>query len=223
MPRLRKPTGCRTIPFPSQWEKADELRFRWVSCQLDALENCLHYRAVQKALRSLPTTLNRTYSRMLAELPESKLHDCKRLLQFLAYSERPLRIDEAVDVLAVDSSQKTRFDIRNRMPNPMEISKFCASLVITVEEDHYDEQWDELYDEQYDEQYAGGHRQKQSITVLQLAHFSVKEYIQSNEVEPTFAEDLGESTARTNKTKTKQTKQKTQNTNQHKKTQSSRD
>ncbi len=55
-----------------------------------------------------------TYSRILARLPESDLRDVKRLLQFLVFSEQPLQIGEAVDALAVDSTRKPRFDIKNR-------------------------------------------------------------------------------------------------------------
>ncbi|KAH6839397.1 hypothetical protein B0I37DRAFT_357994 [Chaetomium sp. MPI-CAGE-AT-0009] len=163
-------------------EKANGM-FRWVSCQLDALEGCYTPPAVRQALCSLPMTLNETYSRILARLPKSNLPGAKRLLQFLAYSERPLRVAEAVDVFAVDTSQKPRFDTKNRMPNPMEISKFCTGLVTIVEDN-------------YREKDAGEHRQNQSTIMLQLAHFSVKEYIRSNEVETTFAEDLQETAAR---------------------------
>ena len=38
----------------------------------------------------MPPTLNETYSQILTRLPKSSLHRTKRLLQFLAYSDRPL-------------------------------------------------------------------------------------------------------------------------------------
>ncbi|KAK4059302.1 hypothetical protein Trihar35433_11055 [Trichoderma harzianum] len=76
--------------------------FRWVTCQLDALENCLDYATLQKALNSLPTTLDETYARILTNLRREHEHHARRLLQFLAFSERPLTIEEAVDALAVD-------------------------------------------------------------------------------------------------------------------------
>ncbi len=103
-------------------------RFRWVFCQLETLEHCLDYPAVQKALNTLPDTLDETYRRILADLPKSYLDKATRLLQFLAYSERPLRIDEAVDMLAVDSTERPRFKIENRMPRPEEIIRYCGSL-----------------------------------------------------------------------------------------------
>jgi len=110
----------------------------------------------------MPPTLNETYSqiRILTRLPKSSLRRTKRLLQFLAYSDWPLWIAEAIDVLAVDSSLKS--DIKNRMPNPVDITKQCGSLIVAVEgEKHHD--------------------RKECTTTLQLAHFSVREYLLSNE------------------------------------------
>src|SRR5690242_4625253 len=96
-------------------------RFRWVFCQLETLELRLDYPAVREALDSLPDTLYKTYSQILDNLPRDNLAKATRLLQFLAFSERPLRIDEAVDILAVDCTQKPRFKTENRMPKPEEI------------------------------------------------------------------------------------------------------
>jgi hypothetical protein len=45
-------------------------RFRWAACQLDALENCLDYRTLQRAVVSLPKTLDETYARVLRGIPE---------------------------------------------------------------------------------------------------------------------------------------------------------
>lgn len=70
-------------------------RFRWVSCQLNVLERCLNLDTLQRALQSLPKDLNETYTRILKNLPSEHAHDTMRLLQFLTYSERPLRMSEA--------------------------------------------------------------------------------------------------------------------------------
>jgi len=158
-------------------ERLTDSRFRWVSCQLDVLASCIDPKSVREALSSLPPTLNETYSRILTGLPKSNLRGAKRLLQFLTYSERPLWINEAVDVLAVDSSQTPKFDVRNRMPNPVEITKLCGNLVVAVEgEKHRD--------------------CEECTTVLQLAHFSVKEYLLSNEAWSQLEGELQEPIAR---------------------------
>ncbi|KAH6952507.1 hypothetical protein BKA56DRAFT_681973 [Ilyonectria sp. MPI-CAGE-AT-0026] len=153
-------------------EKASGM-FRWVSCQLDALARCLDPPAVRKALASLPKTLDETYARILANLPDDYSPHTERLLQFLAYSERPIRLEEAVDALVVDLTKKPRFNKEDLMPDPHEISRYCSSLVVIVNRKVFnDYTW-----------------RQEDITEVQLAHFSVKEYLTSGRLEQTIHED----------------------------------
>ncbi|KND89507.1 Ankyrin repeat domain-containing protein 50 [Tolypocladium ophioglossoides CBS 100239] len=154
-------------------EKANGM-FRWATCQLNVLENCLDYPTLRKELTSLPRTLDETYARILANIPLQHEHNARRLLQFLTFSERPLSIAEAVDAIAVDTESRPRFDLKNRMPAPEEISRYCSSLVVVSR----------------DERGSG------TITELQLAHFSVKEYLMSDRLPSGFAKYLEETTAR---------------------------
>ncbi|PWI64608.1 hypothetical protein PCL_09502 [Purpureocillium lilacinum] len=156
-------------------EKADGM-FRWVTCQLDALENCLDPLTLRAALRSLPRTLDETYARILSNLPQEHRHRTVLILQFLAYSERPLTVEEAVDAIALDTNSKPRFDRQNRMPVPQEISRYCSSLV-AVSNPKSD---------------TSGETKAQ----LQLAHFSVKEYLLSDRLEAAVAEPFTEFNAR---------------------------
>ncbi|KAM3546273.1 hypothetical protein ARSEF1564_000761 [Beauveria bassiana] len=103
--------------------------FRWVYCQFETIEKCLSLDELRRALASLPPTLDETYARILKRLyPEHKSRAI-RLLQLLVYSERPLRLDEAVDAVAVEPASEARFDPANRMPVPQEIVQYCAGLV----------------------------------------------------------------------------------------------
>ncbi|KAM3495330.1 hypothetical protein MY3957_001353 [Beauveria namnaoensis] len=103
--------------------------FRWVYCQFETIEKCLSLDELRRALASLPPTLDETYARILKRLyPEHKPRAI-RLLQLLVYSERPLRLDEAVDAVAVEPASEARFDPANRMPMPQEIVQYCAGLV----------------------------------------------------------------------------------------------
>jgi len=144
-------------------------RFRWAACQLDALENCLDYRTLQNALASLPKTLDETYARILRGIPDEHKQNATRILQFLTYSERPLRIEEAVDALVVDTRGDQHFNPQYRMPDPREISCYCSSLVVVVS----------AKDHSYDED--------DKPVELQLAHFSVKEYLTSNRLDTDIA------------------------------------
>ncbi|KAH8797815.1 Pfs, NACHT and ankyrin domain protein [Xylogone sp. PMI_703] len=159
-------------------KKADGM-FRWAACQLDSLEKCLHLGALEKALASLPKTLDETYSRILANISQETEYkeDAIRILQFLTFSERPLTIEEAVDAIAVNPSGDPQFDPSHRMPIPREIMKICSSLVFLATR----------------ELNPGG---RKAMIELQLAHFSVKEYLMSRRVQETFQESMTEISAR---------------------------
>ncbi|PGG97105.1 hypothetical protein GX51_07506, partial [Blastomyces parvus] len=141
--------------------------FRWAACQLDVLQKCLDLQMLREALKSLPKTLYETYARILAGIDEQYQKRAIKILQFLAYSKRPLTIQEAVDVVAVNPSRKPPFDPDTRMPEPRDILKLCPSLVCLVER-----------------QTKG----KIILPELQLAHFSVQQYLKSEKIETTFPE-----------------------------------
>ncbi|KAL7944309.1 pfs domain-containing protein [Trichoderma barbatum] len=127
------------------------------------------------SLNSLSMTLDETYARILTNLPREHEHHTRRLLQFLAFSERPLTIKEAVDAIAVDIAASPRFDQKNRMPVPTEIASYCSSLALLTTND----------------QETG-----EAALELQLAHMSVKDYLLSDRVQQSFARDFEEATAR---------------------------
>ncbi|KAK2798302.1 hypothetical protein FQN50_008858 [Emmonsiellopsis sp. PD_5] len=145
--------------------------FRWAACQLDILQNCLDRRKLDKALESLPATLEETYARILANINEDYREEAIRILQFLTYSERPLTLEEAIDVLAVYPDEEPTFDSSARMPNPLEIQIVCSSLVSLVTR----------------ETYYG-----KIITELQLAHFSVQQYLKSERIGRSFPNEDAE-------------------------------
>lgn len=116
---------------------------------------------MRRVLASLPKTLDETYARILTNIPKTYERYTRRILQFLLFSERPLTINEFVDAVAVDTKNGL-FDPKNRMPNPREIPKCCSSLVVVVITDDSQE-------------------------LIQLAHFSVKEYLVSNLVKENIA------------------------------------
>jgi hypothetical protein len=153
-------------------------RFRWAACQLDALENCLEYRTLQNALASLPKTLDETYSRILHSIPSEYKQNATRILQFLTYSKRPLSIKEAVDAIAVNTEGDQYFNPRHRMPDPQEITCFCSSLVVLASTTH------DSYEENKEDM------------KLQLAHFSVKEYLTSERLDKDVAHNFQEVAAK---------------------------
>ena len=153
-------------------------RFRWAACQLDALEECLDRRSLRKALASLPKTLDETYRRIISGIPDPRKQYAIRILQFLTYSERPLRIEEAVDVIAVETEEEPYFDIKDRLPDPQEISCYCSSLVVVVPAKEH------------------SHNKDDKPMELQLAHFSVKEYLTSGRLDKDIAQNFQEIAAK---------------------------
>ncbi|CAH0025660.1 unnamed protein product, partial [Clonostachys rhizophaga] len=150
--------------------------FRWVSCQFDTLEQCLDPPSVRRELQNLPKTLDATYAQILRRIHPHQLSMAKRLLQFLTYSERPLKLEEAVDLIVVDPSSQPAFTPENRMPIPEEIIQYCSSLVVLAQKSVQSYQFNTDTVEQ--------------VTEIQLAHFSVKEYLLSDRLEPNVAKEL---------------------------------
>ena len=133
------------------------IRFRWVSCQLDALRRCLAP-SVRRVLEELPETLDETYERILQEIPKSNRSHTHRLLQCLAVAIRPLFVEELAEVLAVDFSKaggipKLDEDLRWEDEEQAVLSA-CSSLVTVVT--------------------------VQGSRVVQFSHFSVKEFLTSD-------------------------------------------
>lgn len=153
-------------------------RFRWAACQVDALGNCLDYRTLQQALVSLPRTLDETYSRILHSIPPEHKKIATLILQLAVFSEHPLEVKEVVDAIAVDTEREPFFSPEYRMPEPQELTRYCSSLVTVVSTS-----------EQRNEN-------NHSLGKVQLAHFSVKEYLTSRRLDSDIAPNFQECTAR---------------------------
>ncbi|KAI0889747.1 uncharacterized protein GGS22DRAFT_194104 [Annulohypoxylon maeteangense] len=145
--------------------KADGM-FRWVVCQLDTLKHCHHQKAVQETLNSLPKTLDETYARILENVPEQQRPYTTRILQFLAYSDRPLTIRELAEAAVVEMERRDPFDPACRLWNAQEIIKYCSNLVVIAA-------------------WTGTEIQLH----LRLAHSSVKEYLTSTNLAGNLGND----------------------------------
>ncbi|KAF4534640.1 uncharacterized protein LTHEOB_12918 [Lasiodiplodia theobromae] len=171
--RVRQHTGL------SRWQKKPDVQklievtlsnkadgmFRWVALQLDSLEQCVNNEELEDALEHLPDNLYETYDRILDNIPLRRKKNAIRLLQFLVYSERPLTLKEAVDAITVKLDGSPRFDIKRRMPDHQEIAVYCSGLVTVISS------------------------QDKAVTEIQLAHFSVKEYLVSDQLMKSACEE----------------------------------
>ncbi|RDA96188.1 hypothetical protein CP533_1689 [Ophiocordyceps camponoti-saundersi (nom. inval.)] len=147
-------------------EKADGM-FRWAACQLDLLEDCLTYDELKTTMETLPSSMNETYARILDRIPEIRRDKAIRLLQLLLYAEEPLTVSEVIDAIAVRLEDGGEFNVKSRLPDPNDIFKFCPSLCTIAP-------------------WPGHEMLGDEYMFIQLAHFSVKEYLLSTALEGPF-------------------------------------
>ncbi|KAF4553944.1 Ankyrin repeat-containing protein 27 [Elsinoe fawcettii] len=160
--------------------------FRWVTCQLDMIANCKDPTQLRATLNHLPTDLAETYHRMMSRIGLQDRKSAIRLLQFLLFSARPIRLDEAVDLLIVRTGDDAGFDSKDRLPRAEEITSFCPGLIvitpIIVEPDEY-------------VSYLDRKQKDEKELVVQLAHSSVQEYLRSEHVVEPFKRKLDSDTS----------------------------
>ncbi|EPS45382.1 hypothetical protein H072_573 [Dactylellina haptotyla CBS 200.50] len=174
-------------------KKADVM-FQWAALQLQSLQGCIDLHSLRYTLKSLPNDLNGTYERIMNNIPMEKRPNAIRILQFLAYSERPLSVKEAVDALAVQIDENDHFEFNPefRMPDYHDILSLCPGLLVYVFPRAQSRRPLEvdLIVEMNEE------------TQIQLLHFSVREYILSTnlsgiKLEKDFKESFQEINAKT--------------------------
>ncbi|KAF7950301.1 hypothetical protein EAE96_007589 [Botrytis aclada] len=132
-------------------EGADGM-FRWVACQMDYLCECSTDRDCREALRKLPPDLPKSYERILDRVNKSNKENqnlVRHTLLWVVYAKRPLTITQLLQALAVRPGDET-FEKRN-MTTLNKLLHWCSSLI----------------------------RQKSQSEELELAHFTVKEYLLS--------------------------------------------
>ena len=134
-------------------------RFRWVFCQLDALQHSFPPN-IRQYLNELPDSLDDTYDRILKGINKAQRDNAHRLLQCLTVAVRPLLVEELAELLAFDFQVSTKGGIPTlngdwRWDDEEEaVLSICSSLITII---------------------PRGNSQ-----VVQFSHFSVKEYLTSS-------------------------------------------
>jgi hypothetical protein len=139
-------------------------RFRWAVCQLDTLGKCRNRAMLRDALAALPPTLDKTYERILCAIADEDAMYAIRVLLWLAFSDRPLTVEEVAELVAIDVARDPSFDREEVLEDPLEVLEICSSLV-TTETD------------------SGNGRLQTTRQMAVLAHYSVKEYLVSNRIQ----------------------------------------
>lgn len=152
-------------------------------CQLDTMRKCLTPAMVHAELRRMPETLDQTYDRILQQVP--KLHQpfVQSALHWLAFSARPLQIQELAEAAVVQPDGED-FDVeRARFFDQNMITELCGSLVTSSTIDHRRgvKNWltDKIDTEMGYSSASLPQGTSSTFTVVSLSHFSVKEYMVS--------------------------------------------
>jgi hypothetical protein len=98
-----------------------------VTCQLKALEGCFSPSDLQRALDSLPRTLDDTYAKVLGKIAEEKRDSIAlRIFEWLVSSRRPLTIEELAELAIVDFEKED--PVSDRIWDPYDIAKICPLI-----------------------------------------------------------------------------------------------
>ena len=96
---------------------------------METLRRCIKPSALRKALASLPKTLDDTYERILCNIDQDHAEDALKVLQWLAFSARPLGIQEVAEATAITLNDSPLFDPEDRLRDHTDILAICSSLI----------------------------------------------------------------------------------------------
>lgn len=122
-------------------------------------------------------TLDETYDRILSNIEPLYRPEVLHILQWLTCSLRPLSLEEVTEIVAFDSNNGSQFNSENRFAEPEEVLTLCSSLVISIDT-NVDDDKESGEEGSIVETFA----LKPRVTVVRLAHLSVKEYLVSSRI-----------------------------------------
>jgi hypothetical protein len=90
---------------------------------------------IRKALRDLPKTLDDTYSRLFLEIDDAYREEAMKAMLWLAFSDRPLLLEELAEAIVIRPLSHPPFDPEERFPDPESVLQILSSLVSTMQEE----------------------------------------------------------------------------------------
>ncbi|KAF5657495.1 ankyrin repeat protein [Fusarium circinatum] len=144
--------------------------FQYLVCQFEVLQHLDSEASVLSALDDLPSGLDETYDRLLLGLNKKFKWQILGSLKWLAFSRRPLSLNEFAEIFIFRPETVTKIHESERLFDPRAVLKHFPSLV-TIEE-KYDNDSHEY------------------VIYVHLAHFTVKEYLISERVEQSKAKQF---------------------------------
>ena len=126
-------------------------RFRWVVCQFYSLSKCLSPSDIRKALSSLPRTLDETYERILVNIPIEFRSKAISALKWIIYGRARCTLEMLADAITINHEADPPFNLGDRLLDPSQLLEILPGLITTED----------------------------PRNSVQIAHFSVVEYLES--------------------------------------------
>ena len=139
---------------------------------------------MKAALTSLPVTLDATYERMLNAIEEACRKEALVLLRWLTYATSPPTLGELAEATIIDPSDAGDVDFDNRggIEDTLEILSGLIALEVDQRNDADGDKDDESHSEDACSDVTAMVPHINNNTKVRLAHFSVKEYLESKRI-----------------------------------------
>nr|POF13638.1 isoform 3 of ankyrin repeat and kh domain-containing protein 1 [Quercus suber] len=153
---------------------------------------------IEAALRGLPATLDETYERMLTSIEPQYAAPALKVLRWLAYAQSPPTLAQLAEAVTIDPSAEREVDVASR--GSWEDTLYVLPGLVTVLPDD---------DEENYHGHPGASPQSDRMNIssdtisvevhisharnhskIRLAHFSIKEYLESNRILSSDAKDF---------------------------------
>ena len=138
-------------------DETDVRRFRWVQCQVDHIRTLRTANDVKHALGRLPPTLDQTYDNILLSVPQEDRELLNRALRLVVFSARPMQLREVAEAVIIEPGT-SKIDEDDRLQRPEDLLDIGKNLFVQ------------------------NHTKYPMAQFLELAHYSVKEYLISERI-----------------------------------------
>ena len=142
--------------------------FRWCAYQLDDIGRCLTRAMVAKTLNNLPKDLDETYARILCGIDDTYRPYARSILRWLVFTPVPLTTRYLCEIMGIDLEAGV-FEEDNVFIDPQDLARVCPGLITAASSKP---NWSFEINDRWE-----------SATVIQLAHFSIEEYLLSNRIQ----------------------------------------
>jgi hypothetical protein len=89
---------------------------------------------VERQLKSLPDGIEKTYEKIISNIPTKDRENALKIMQWLSFSARPLWLDELAQVVgAVPNQESVCFQRSCVYRKPELVLRICSSLITKTE------------------------------------------------------------------------------------------